>query len=151
MIGLDLIPSEKLAVIWIINIRVLLRSRSNKNEWFFHKNFFWKVVTKSSNWKKWKRPIRSKPRIDFLIDLLISSIILAKIFISVKMQVWYFLNLAKIIIKMSSLFNFTKISNSRHFMVSWSKTLKLSPNTSFDTSFQKNVFVNLLLFYFVCY
>ena len=48
-------------------------------------------------------------------------------------------------------FNFAKNLKDRHFVVGGSKTLKLSTNTCFGVSFQKNVFSSLLLFLSVCY
>ena len=52
---------------------------------------------------------------------------------------------------MSLPFNFAKISKDRHFMVRGSKNLKLSPDTAIDSTFQKDVLANLLLFGFICY
>ena len=60
------------------------------------------------------------------------------------------------------LFNFVSIQNvvsvqfrknlkNRHCVVGGLKTLKLSTNTCFGASFQKNVFSSLLLFLSVCY
>ena len=80
-----------------------------------------------------------------------TRIIYPKLYISVKKQVLYFLNLAQNANKMSFPLNFTKISKGRHFTVTVSKILKLLPDTPFDTSFQNNVLVSLQLFPFVCY
>ena len=46
---------------------------------------------------------------------------------------------------------FRKNLKNRHCVVSGLKTLKLSTNTCFGVSFQKNVFSSLLLFLSVCY
>ena len=48
-------------------------------------------------------------------------------------------------------FNFAKNLKDRHFVVSGSKKLKLSTNTCFGVTFQKNVFSSFLLFLSVCY
>ena len=48
-------------------------------------------------------------------------------------------------------FNFAKNLKDRHFVVGGSKNLKLSPNTCFGVSFQKNVLSSFLLFSSVCY
>ena len=48
-------------------------------------------------------------------------------------------------------FNFAKKLKDRHFLVGGSKNLKLSPNTCFGVSFQKNVLSSFLLFSSVCY
>ena len=74
-----------------------------------------------------------------------------KLYISVKSQVLDFLKLTQNANKMSFPFNVTKISNDRHFTVTWSKILKHLPDTPFGTSFQNNVLVSLQLFPFVCY
>ena len=47
-------------------------------------------------------------------------------------QVLRFLNLAQNANKMSFTFNFPNISKSRHFTVTWSKILKLLPETPCD-------------------
>ena len=52
---------------------------------------------------------------------------------------------------MSLPFNFAKISKGRHFTVSGSKNLKLSLDSPFHNSFQKNVLASWLLFSFCCY
>ena len=70
---------------------------------------------------------------------------------SIKTNVWYLQNLEKLAIKMWFPFNFAKNLKDRHFVVGGSKTLKLSTNTWFGVSFQKNVFSSLLLFLSVCY
>ena len=60
-------------------------------------------------------------------------------------------SLEKLAIKMWFPFNFLKNLKDRHFVVGGSKTLKLSTNTCFGVSFQKNVFSSFLLFSSVCY
>ena len=77
--------------------------------------------------------------------------IYAKLCISVKTVFWYSTNLAKTANKMYFPFNFAKISKSRHFTVRGLKDLKPSPDTAIDSSFQKDVLENLLLFSFICY
>ena len=58
-----------------------------------------------------------------------------KLYISVKMQVLDFLNLAENANKMSFPSNFTKISKGRHFTVTKPKILKILPDTLFGTAF----------------
>ena len=70
---------------------------------------------------------------------------------SIKTNVWYLQNLEKLAIKMWFPFNFAKNLKDRHFVVGGSKTLKLSTNTCFGVSFQKNVLSSFLLFSSVCY
>ena len=70
---------------------------------------------------------------------------------SIKPNVWYSGSLEKLAIKMWLTFNFTKNLKDRHFVVDGSKNLKLSTNTFFSVSFQKNVLSGFLLFSFVCY
>ena len=70
---------------------------------------------------------------------------------SIKPNVWYLGSLEKLAIKMWHTFNFTKNLKDRHFVVDGSKNLKLSTNTFFSVSFQKNVLSGFLLFSFVCY
>ena len=70
---------------------------------------------------------------------------------SIKPNVWYLGSLEKLAIKMWLTFNFTKNLKDRHFVVDGSKNLKLSTNTFFSVSFQKNVLSGFLLFSFVCY
>ena len=70
---------------------------------------------------------------------------------SIKTNVWYLRNLEKLAIKMWFPFNFAKNLKDRHFVVGGSKNLKLSPNTCFGVSFQKNVLSSFLLFSSVCY
>ena len=65
---------------------------------------------------------------------------------SIKSNVWYLGNLEKLAIKMWFPFNFTKNLKDRRFVLGGSKNLKLSPNTFFSVSFQKNVLSSLLLF-----
>ena len=52
---------------------------------------------------------------------------------------------------MSFPFNFAKNLKDSHFVVGESKNLKLSANTCFGFSFQKNVFSSFLLFSSVYY
>ena len=56
-----------------------------------------------------------------------------------------------LVIKMWFPFNFAKNWKDPHFVVGGSKTLKLSPNTYFGVSFQKNLLSSFLLFLSVCY
>ena len=70
---------------------------------------------------------------------------------SIKTNVWYLQSLEKLAIKMWFPFNFAKNLKDRHFVVGGSKNLKLSPNTCFGVSFQKNVLSSFLLFSSVCY
>ena len=70
---------------------------------------------------------------------------------SIKTNVWYLRSLEKLAIKMWFPFNFAKNLKDRHFVVGGSKNLKLSTNTCFGVSFQKNVFSSFLLFSSVCY
>ena len=67
------------------------------------------------------------------------------------MQVLDFLNLAQSTKKRSFPFNFTNISMGPHFTVTDPNTVKLLPDTPFDTTFQNNVLVSLQLFPFACY
>ena len=60
-------------------------------------------------------------------------------------------SLEKLAIKMWFPFNFLKNLKDRHFVVGGSKILKLSTNTFFGVSFQKNVLSNFLLFLSVYY
>ena len=62
------------------------------------------------------------------------NILSAKLCNSIKTNAWYLRNL-----------------KDRHFAVDGSKNLKLSANTCFGVSFQKNVFSSFLLFSSVCY
>ena len=48
-------------------------------------------------------------------------------------------------------FVFAENLGKGYFVVVGSKNLKLSPNTCFGVSFQKNVFSSFLLFLSVCY
>ena len=48
-------------------------------------------------------------------------------------------------------FNFAKNLKDRHFVVGGSKNLKLSTNTCFGVSFQKNVLLSFLLFLSIFY
>ena len=48
-------------------------------------------------------------------------------------------------------FNFAKSLKDRHFVVGGLKNLKISTNTCFGASFQKNVLSSFLLFLYVCY
>ena len=68
---------------------------------------------------------------------------------SIKPNVWYLRSLEKLAIKMWFPFNFAKNLKDRHFVVGGSKNLKLSPNTCFGVSFQKNVFLSFLSFWSV--
>ena len=70
---------------------------------------------------------------------------------SIKTNVWYLRSLEKLAIKMWFPFNFAKNLKDRHFVVGGSKNLKLSTNTCFGVSFQKNVLSSFLLFSSVCY
>ena len=70
---------------------------------------------------------------------------------SIKKNVSYLRSLEKLAIKMWFPFNFAKNLKDRHFVVGGSKNLKLSPNTCFGVSFQKNVLSSFLLFSSVCY
>ena len=76
---------------------------------------------------------------------------LAQLWNSVKPNVLYFRNLEKLAIKMWFSFNSAKNLKDRHFVVGGSKNLKLSPNTCFGVSFQKNVLLSFLIFLSVCY
>ena len=67
------------------------------------------------------------------------------------MQVLDFLKLAQGTKKRSFPFNFTNISTGRHFTVTDPNTVKLLPDTPFDTTFQNNVLVSLQLFPFASY
>ena len=69
----------------------------------------------------------------------------------IKTNVWYLQSLEKLAIKIWFPFNFAKNLKDRHFVVGGSKNLKLSPNTCFGVSFQKNVLSSFLLFSSVCY
>ena len=70
---------------------------------------------------------------------------------SLKTNVWYLQSFEKLAIKMWFPFNSTKNLKDRHFVVGGSKNLKLSTNTCFGVSFQKNVSSSFLLFSSVCY
>ena len=70
---------------------------------------------------------------------------------SIKTYVWHLRSLEKLAIKMWFPFNFAKNLKDRHFVVGGSKNLKLSTNTCFGVSFQKNVFLSFLPFSSVCY
>ena len=48
-------------------------------------------------------------------------------------------------------FNFAKILKDRYFLVVGSKSFKLLPDISFDSSFQKIAFSSLLLYMCACY
>ena len=76
---------------------------------------------------------------------------LLKLCNSIKTNVWYLRSLKKSATKMWFPFNFAKNLKARHFVVGGSKNLKLSTNTCFGVSFQKNVLSSLLLFLSVCY
>ena len=76
---------------------------------------------------------------------------LLKLCNSIKTNVWYLRSLEKLAIKMWFPFNFAKNLKDRHFVVGGSKNLKLSTNTCFGVSFQKNVFSSFLLFLSLCY
>ena len=80
---------------------------------------------------------------------LIMKILKPILCVSLLREVSYFLNLAKTANKMPFPFNFAKISKCCYLVQSWSKNLKLSPNTPFHTSFKENVLPSLLLFSFV--
>ena len=70
---------------------------------------------------------------------------------SIKTNVWYLRSLEKLSIKMWFSFIFAKDLKDRHFVVGVSKNLKLSTNTCFGVSLQKNVLSSFLLFLSVCY
>ena len=70
---------------------------------------------------------------------------------SIKTNVSYLRSLEKLAIKMWFPFNFAKNLKDRHFVVGESKNLKLSTNTCFCVSFQKNMLQSFLLFLSVCY
>ena len=69
----------------------------------------------------------------------------------IKTNVWYLQSLEKLAIKIWFPFNFAKNLKDRHFVVGGSKTFKLSTNTCFGVSIQKNVLPSLLLFLSACY
>ena len=60
-------------------------------------------------------------------------------------------DICEVKIKMWLPINFAKNLKDRHFVVGGSKNLKLSTDTCFGVSFQKNVFSSFLLFSSVCY
>ena len=66
-------------------------------------------------------------------------------------NVWYLRSLEKLAIKMWFPFNFGKNLKGRHFVIRRLTNLKLSPNTDFGVSLQKNVLSRFLLFWSVCY
>ena len=68
------------------------------------------------------------------LNILSANWPLLKLRNSIKTNVWYLRNL-----------------KDRHFVVDESKNLKLSANTCFGVSFQKNAFSSFLLFSSVCY
>ena len=71
-----------------------------------------------------------------------------------KSNVSYLQSLEKLAIKIWFPFNFAKKKKkikNRHFVVGGSKSLKLSTNTCFGVSFQKNLLSSFLLFLSVCY
>ena len=70
---------------------------------------------------------------------------------SIQKNVWYLRSLEKLAIKKWFPFNFARNLKGHHFVVGGSKNLKLSTNTCFGVSFQKNVFSSFLLFSSVCY
>ena len=70
---------------------------------------------------------------------------------SIKTNVWCSHSFEKLAMKMWFPFNFAKNVKDHHFVVGGSKTFKLSTNTFFGVSFQKNVLSSLLLFLSVCY
>ena len=70
---------------------------------------------------------------------------------SIKTNVSYLRSMEKLTIKMWFPFNFAKKLKDRHFVVGESKNLKLSTNTCFCVSFQKNILPSFLLFLSVCY
>ena len=59
---------------------------------------------------------------------------------SIQKNVWYLRSLEKLAIKKWFPFNFARNLKGHHFVVGGSKNLKLSTNTCFGVSFQKNVF-----------
>ena len=69
----------------------------------------------------------------------------------IKPNLWYLRSSDKLAIKMWFTFNFAKNLKDRYLVVGGSKNLKLSTNTCFGVSFQKNVFSSFLLFSSVCY
>ena len=85
------------------------------------------------------------------LNILSANWHLLKLWNSIKKNVWYLPSLEKLAIKIWFPFNFAKNLKDRHFVVGGSKNLKLSPNTCFGVSFQKNVFSSFLLFSSVCY
>ena len=60
-------------------------------------------------------------------------------------------DICEVKIKMWFWINFVKNLKDRQFVVGGSKNLKLSTNTCFGVSFEKNVFSSFLLFLSVCY
>ena len=70
---------------------------------------------------------------------------------SIKTNFWYLWSLEQLAIKMWFPFNFLKNLKNRHFVVGGSKNSKLSTNTCFGVSFQKNLLLSFLLFSSVCY
>ena len=125
--------------------------------WKFFDKFFYKSCLKVGKIKKsefqklyvW-RPGYHKQLFDNL-NILSANWPLLKLCNSIKTNVWYLRNLEKLAIKMWFPFNFAKNLKDRHFVVGGSKNLKLSPNTCFGVSFQKNVLSSFLLFLSVCY
>ena len=74
----------------------------------------------------------------------------SKLFISIKRQLSWSLNMPKIADEMSFQLNFAKMLKGRHFTIRQSKILKLSPDTVIHSSSRKNVLPSLVLIYFVC-
>ena len=69
----------------------------------------------------------------------------------IKKNIWYRQSLEKFAIKIWFPFNFVKNLKGRHFVVGGWKNLKLSTNTCFGVTFQKNLLSSFLLFSSACY
>ena len=86
-----------------------------------------------------------------IVNTAFSYLTLLRLCNSIKTNVCYLQSLEKLAIKVCFQFNLAKKLKDRHFMVGGSKNLKLSENTCFGVSFQKNVFSSFPLFSSVCY
>ena len=71
--------------------------------------------------------------------------------IVIKPNVRYFRSLKILTIKGWFWFNFAKILQDHHFLLSEPKKIKLLADISFDSDFQKIVLLSLLLFPGACY
>ena len=97
--------------------------------------------TKTAKIKKWscRQPVNRKTK-------LLANQTLFILCIFIKSNVWYMWSLKILVIKRLPPFNFAKILKRLYFGVAGSKNLKVLPDLSFDSGFQKIVLSSLLLF-----